>query len=192
MKMKVLKSVLVLLMVGFTMFAYAQNKPINVKSSTIEWKGSKVIAGSHVGSLQFKSGSVVLDSKGNLKGGSFEVDMTTVMVKDLEAGKGKEKLEGHLKSDDFFSVEKFPVAKLKITKIKSLKNGKYEATADLTIKGITKSITFPVSFTGKKGEAKVTVDRTQFDIRYGSDSFFDNLGDKAISNNFELDIIVYI
>lgn len=190
--MKVMKSVLVMLMVGITMFGYAQNKPINVSSSSIAWKGSKVIGGSHDGSLKFKSGTVNLDSKGNFKGGTFEVDMTSILVKDLEAGKGKEKLEGHLKSDDFFGVEKFPVSKLKITKIKSLKNGKYEATADLTIKGITKSIKFPLSFSGKKGEAKVTIDRTQFDIRYGSDSFFDNLGDKAISNNFELDIVVFI
>jgi len=190
--MKVLKSVLVLLMVGFTMFAYAQSKPINVNSSTIAWKGSKVIGGSHDGSLKFKSGTITMDSKGNFKGGSFEVDMNSIMVKDLESGKGKEKLEGHLKSDDFFGVEKFPVTKLKVTKIKNLKNGKYEATADLTIKGITKSIKFPMSFSGKKGEAKVTIDRTQFDVKYGSDSFFDNLGDKAISNNFELDIVVYL
>ena len=97
-----------------------------------------------------------------------------------------------MKSDDFFAVESFTTSTLKITNVKSQRGGKYSVTADLSIKGKTESVTFPVEVSLVEGKvtatAKITVDRTKFDVRYGSNSFFDNLGDKAISDEFTIDI----
>ena len=121
-----------------------------------------------------------------LNGCEFVVDMTTISNNDLEAGKGKEKLEGHLKSADFFGIESNPTAKLVFTSVKAMNDHSYTVTGDLTIKGITKPVTLVVSMFENKATATLKVDRTKFDIKYGSGSFFDNLGDKAIYDDFDL------
>ncbi len=163
---------------------------IDVETSVIEWKGSKVIGNSHTGTLQFKDG-VLKMKKGNLVGGEFTVDMTTLEDTDLSGGM-KSKLEGHLKSDDFFGVEKYPTSRLEITKVGKEKNGIAQVSAKLTIKGTTEEITFPAEVTITDGwaiaSADLTFDRSKFDVRYGSGSFFDNLGDKAISDDIELTV----
>ena len=127
--------------------------------------------------------------KGKLVGGSLVVDMTTITE-----SKGSTKLEGHLKSDDFFSVEKFPTATIKIKGSSEGENGDLEVTADLTIKGTTQEITFMAmveeSGDGINGSADLVFDRSKFDVRYGSNSFFDDLADKAISDNITLTISV--
>ena len=121
---------------------------------------------------------------GSIVGGEFVIDMTTINNTDLEGGM-KKKLEGHLSSPDFFAVEEFPTATLKI-KSSEGHDGHMHVTADLTIKGITNEITFDASYKEKDGTfmatADIVIDRSKFDVRYGSDSFFDNLGDKAINN----------
>lgn len=160
----------------------AQNKKVNVEKSTLEWVGKKV-TGQHNGTVNFSSGTLVFDGK-KLKGGEFEVDMTTLTATDLTGG-GKDKLNGHLKSDDFFGVEKFKTASLKFKTIADKGNGKYTITADLTIKGKTNPITFDMTISGNNATADLVIDRTKYDIKYGSGSFFDNLGDKAINDNFE-------
>jgi polyisoprenoid-binding protein YceI len=124
--------------------------------------------------------------------GTFEMDMNSINNTDV-ADKGyNEKFVGHLKSDDFFSTAKYPKATFVLTKSSSKGNGNYDVSGKLTIKGISNEVTFPAQITadGKqlKASAKITVDRTKFDIKYGSGSFFDNLGDKAIDNNFILDV----
>jgi polyisoprenoid-binding protein YceI len=111
--------------------------------------------------------------------------MTSLISTDLE-GDSKAKLEGHLKSDDFFSVEKHPTSTLVFTNVKSTGKNSYEVTGDLTIKGITKPITFDVSIYGNKATATAKIDRAEYNVRYGSGSFFDNLGDKTIYDEFDL------
>lgn len=161
------------------------------KSSTvIGWKGEKV-TGEHTGTIQLANGSLTVDG-GELKGGSFEIDMTSIKCTDLTDASTNQKLVGHLKSDDFFSVDKNPKAKFVITKATKKSATKYTITGNLTIKGITKEVTFPaevyISGTSVNATAKITIDRSQFDIRFGSGSFFDNLGDKMIYDNFYLDL----
>jgi polyisoprenoid-binding protein YceI len=161
-----------------------EKKEIKVSESTVTWKGYKV-TGAHNGSISLKSGHLEMNGK-KLTGGEFVVDMTTITVNDLEAGQGKEKLEGHLQSADFFGVESNPTSKLVFTSVKPMNENSYTVTGDLTIKGITKPVTLVVSMFENKATATVKIDRTKFDIKYGSGSFFDNLGDKAIYDDFDL------
>ena len=116
----------------------AQEKKIEVKDSNIEWEGEKV-TGSHEGTIELKDGYFTMEN-GELKGGEFVMDMTSITVTDLE-GEDKGKLEGHLKSDDFFGVNNHPTAKLVITSVAKKSNGTYGVVADLTIKEKTNSIT---------------------------------------------------
>ncbi|MEO1518621.1 MAG: YceI family protein [Bacteroidota bacterium] len=165
------------------------NKSIDPSKSQITWKGYKVL-GEHSGTIQLSS--VDLDmSDGVLKGGSFSIDMTSIKCTDLE-GEYAGKLEGHLKSDDFFGVAKFPTAKFDITKVVSRgKAGNYKIVGNLTIKGITKEIRFNAETSGEGAmTAKITVDRSDFEVRYGSGSFFDNLGDKTIYDEFDLEVSI--
>ena len=123
--------------------------------------------------------------EGKLTGGEFEVDMTSLISTDLE-GEYKGKLEGHLKSDDFFGVENHPSSTLVFTNVKSSGKNSYEVKGDLTIKGVTKPVTFDVSVYGSKATATLKVDRAQYNVKYGSGSFFDDLGDKTIYDEFDL------
>ena len=120
-----------------------------------------------------------------LTGGEFVVDMPTLVSTDLE-GESKGKLEGHLKSDDFFGVDSHGTSKLVFTNVSPSGKNSYEVTGDLTIKGITKPVTFDVSIYGSKATATLKVDRTNYDVKYGSGSFFENLGDKTIYDEFDL------
>ncbi len=158
-------------------------KEVKTSSSSVAWKAYKV-TGSHTGTVDLVSGALLFDGD-KLTGGEFMVDMTSLISTDLE-GEYKGKLEGHLKSDDFFGVEKHPSSKLVFTKVTSTGKNSYEVTGDLTIKGITKPVTFDVSVYGSKATATMKVDRAQYDVRYGSGSFFDNLGDKTIYDEFDL------
>lgn len=169
--------------VFITASSIAQQKKINVAESTIEWTGKK-ITGQHTGTLNFSSGFLSFENK-QLSGGEFLVDMTSIQVTDLEAGKGKEKLEGHLSSDDFFGVNTYSTAKLVIKKATKTANG-YKIAGDLTIKGKTNPVTFDLAVKGSSASTTISIDRTKYDIKYGSGSFFDNLGDKAINDEFEL------
>lgn len=168
----------------------AKEVKVNTEASTITWTGTKVVGKSHTGTLQLKSGSLDI-TKGELKGGSFVIDMTTLTDTDLE-GEWKDKLEGHLKSDDFFGVATYPTASFAITSVKSTGDNTYDVTGDLTIKGKTESISFPATISekgkGYEAIANVTFDRSKFDVRYGSGSFFDNLGDNAINDDIQLEV----
>lgn len=158
-------------------------KEVNTEKSTVTWKAYKV-TGSHYGEVDLENGALVFDGE-QLTGGEFTVNMTTLVATDLE-GESKGKLEGHLKSEDFFSVSEFPKANLVITEVESTGKNSYEVTGDLTIKGITKPITFDMSVYGNKATATLKVDRAEYNVRYGSGSFFDNLGDKTIYDEFDL------
>ena len=153
---------------------------ISNTDSKVEWTATKVTGSSHSGTVNLKEGGLQV-ADGKVTGGKFTIDMTTIACTDLSGGMAK-KLVGHLNSEDFFSVAKHTQANLAI-----LKSDGNNLVANLTIKGITKEITFPATVKTADGvltaTAEITVDRTQFDVRYGSDSFFDNLGDKAIAND---------
>ncbi|SFU62901.1 Polyisoprenoid-binding protein YceI [Pustulibacterium marinum] len=163
--------------------AFAQTKTVKAEESTVTWKGYKV-TGSHEGTVDLKSGTLKFDGD-KLTGGQFTVDMTTIGSTDLE-GEYKGKLDGHLKSEDFFGVEKYPNATLKITKVKATGKNSYKVTGDLTIKSTTEPITFDMSVYGSKATATLKIDRSKYDVRYGSGSFFDGLGDKTIYDEFDL------
>lgn len=156
---------------------------INTANSSVTWRAYKV-TGSHMGTVSLKSGSLSFN-EGKLSGGSFVVDMTTLGSTDLE-GEWKDKLDGHLKSEDFFSVEKHQTSTLVFSSVTASGKNSYKVNADLTIKGITKPVTFEISVYGSKANATLKVDRAAYDIRYGSGSFFDNLGDKTIYDEFDL------
>jgi polyisoprenoid-binding protein YceI len=184
--MKNLKTIAMGLLVAFgTTVATAQTKKINTEKSTINWLGKKV-TGEHSGTVNLKEGNLIFKD-GKVAGGNFTVDMTSIATTDL-SGDWKTKLDGHLKADDFFGTEKNPNATLVFKKIATKANGVYNVVANLTIKGITKPVTFDLIVKDNNATAKVVVDRTKYDIKYGSGSFFDNLGDKVISDNFDLNV----
>lgn len=158
-------------------------KKVDVDNSKIVWKGHKV-TGSHDGHITLENGTLVFDDKNNLTGGTFTMDMSTLTVTDLE-GEMKGKLEGHLKSDDFFGVDKHSKSTFVITKVTG-KNGTYDVKGNLTIKGITHPNTFKMIVSNNTAKADIKVDRTKYDIQYRSASFFDNLKDKAIYDEFDL------
>lgn len=166
---------------------------VNSKSSKLEWLAKKV-TGQHNGSIDIKSGGLTF-SGSKLTGGNFVIDMKTITVLDLEAGSNmNNKLTGHLNSPDFFNTAEFDEASFKITSVKKAKgdDGNYSITGDLTIKGKTSPITFPaqVSKDGDKvtAKAKMTFDRSKFDIKFRSASFFENLGDKMIYDDVEMTV----
>lgn len=179
------------LIIGFGLMSLALNNPIegikiNTEKSVVNWKGYKV-TGEHAGTIAVKEGELMFDN-GKLTGGSFNIDMTSIKCTDLQ-GEWAGKLESHLKSPDFFGVETHPSAQFVITKVGSRGVEKeYKITGDLTIKGITKEIRFNATVSKEAAAAEIELDRTDFDVKYGSGSFFDNLGDKTIYDEFELTI----
>ena len=167
-------------------FHMSTKKNVDVVNSEIIWKGRK-ITGEHEGTIKLKEGSLDFDSKKQLTGGTFIIDMTTLNVTDLE-GEMKGKLEGHLKSDDFFGTAKHSTSNFIITKVEG-KNGKYKVTGDLTIKGISFPNTFDMIVKeNNTATANLKIDRTKYEIKYGSASFFDDLKDKAIYDDFHLNV----
>ncbi|TXE10450.1 YceI family protein [Gelidibacter salicanalis] len=180
-----MKSTLILVM-AFAAFSFTTVKNVDVINGDITWVGKKV-TGQHDGKITLKEGSLKFNDNDQLIGGSFIMDMTTLTVEDLE-GESKEKLEGHLKSDDFFSIAKHNTSKFVITKVEG-KNGKYKVTGDLTIKGISFPNTFDMTVTDNNtASAQLKVDRTKYDIKFRSTSFFEGLADKAIYDDFDLNV----
>ena len=174
----------------FTIVSFSQEMNVDITNSKIGWLGKK-ITGQHNGFINLKSGVLKMDS-GQLVGGSFVVEMSTIKNIDLEGG-SKEKLEKHLNSSDFFDTENFPTSTLIITNVMvSDEDNTYEVKGDLTIKGITKPIDFLLEMENNVAKTKVVVDRSLYDIRYGSKSFFDNLGNRAIDNDFILDVMLQL
>lgn len=184
--MKTVKIAVVVLTLLVSGMVSAQKVSVNSEKSTLKWHGKKV-TGEHYGNIMLKEGW--LEIKDNaITGGTFVIDMTTITCTDLEDAGYNAKLVGHLKSDDFFGVEKFPTAQLVIKETTGFKNGKAMVKAHLTIKGKTNAIEFEAVKNGGNYEAIITVDRSKYDVKYGSSSFFENLGDKVIYDEFTLDV----
>jgi len=182
---KTAKSVLILaIATTASAFTNPVKEKLEVKESTINWLGKKV-TGKHHGTITLKEGYLEMEGD-NIVGGQFVIDMTSITVLDLK-GDMKGKLEGHLKSDDFFGVADYPTATLVVNNAK--KNGSiYTVNGNITIKGITQPISFDLNKDGNTATTTVTIDRSKFNVRYGSGSFFDNLGDKTIYDDFQLDV----
>jgi polyisoprenoid-binding protein YceI len=181
------KNLAIIVLVAFTTLSFTkienEKKEIKTDKSKVVWKGYKV-TGSHEGNISIKSGFLTFNES-KLVGGEVVIDMTTLGSTDLQ-GEYKGKLDGHLKSDDFFGVENHPTATLVFTNVTASGKNSYNVTGNLTIKGKTNPITFAISIYGNKATASLKVDRTKYDVRYGSTSFFDDLKDKAIYDEFDL------
>jgi polyisoprenoid-binding protein YceI len=182
--------VLAVLAMSFTEKLIDGNHEINASDSSVKWVGKKV-TGQHNGTVAVKKGELVIKN-GKLEGGTFVIDMPSITSTDLE-GEYLQKLNGHLKSDDFFGVENYPEAKFSITKVTAKgSNGRYEVTGNMTIKSTTKPVTFDAQLVNNGDKvmavADIVIDRSEFDIRFGSGSFFDDLGDKTIYDDFTLSV----
>lgn len=190
---KVVLTAMSIVAIGFGAIAENDGKStmsVNSEESKVMWIGKKV-TGEHSGFIKMENGDLQFNGD-VLTGGSFEIDMKSITNTDIKDEGTNQKLVGHLKSDDFFGVEKFPKATFVITGAEAKKAGKYHIKGNITIKGITKEVEFPAQVTllGDKATATatLTLDRSEFNVRYGSGSFFDNLGDKVIYDDFTLDI----
>ncbi|MHC2992773.1 lipid-binding protein [Pontibacter sp. HJ8] len=159
--------------------------------SELTWIGKKV-GGEHSGTIGLQSGELLVANDA-VVGGEFTIDMASIANTDITAAEDNGKLVGHLKSDDFFGVEKHPTATFKINSVSPIADAaagqpNYNVTGDLTIKGKTNPVTFPATVSVENGVAtakgEVIVDRAKYDVRYGSKSFFDDLGDNVIDDNF--------
>ncbi|SHJ01548.1 YceI family protein [Algibacter luteus] len=171
----------------------AEAYTVNKDASTIAWKGFKP-TGTHTGTIAIENG--VLDvSNGNIVGGTFLIDMNSIVVTDIPAEDEKNaKLTGHLKSPDFFDAEKYPSAGFTITGLEEVE-GKMMLSGNLSLKDAKNNVTFPVSVTNENGVVTLTsetftIDRSKWNVQYGSKSFFDNLGDKFINDDIELKVSV--
>ncbi|WP_272148827.1 YceI family protein [Tenacibaculum aiptasiae] len=181
------------------------NKSINIAKSAIIWKGHKIL-GSHTGEIKLKNAGLTFDN-GTLTKGSFIVDMNTIKAVELmkdgdddeeekENNEGEEHddrddLANHLKNEDFFDTNKYPEATFTIKQ--ATKNGdSYKITGDMTIKGITKEISFDATISEQTLKSHLKINRTDFGIKYGSGSFFKNLGDNIIKDQFDLIISLVI
>jgi len=182
-----IKNFAIVALVTFTAFSFTtieeNKKEIKTDKSEVVWKGYKV-TGSHEGTIAIQSGSLTFEDE-KLTGGEMVINMTTINTTDLE-GEYKGKLDGHLKSDDFFGVANYPTATLVFKDVTASGKNAYAVSGELTIKGKTNPVTFTISIYGSKATASLKVDRTEYDVRYGSASFFDGLKDKAIYDEFDL------
>lgn len=169
---------------------------IDPAASTVGWKGTKKLGSAHNGGVALKEGSITMDAKGQLKSGSFVVDMTTISNEDLKGSPDyQKKLVGHLSSADFFDVAKYPTASFKITgvKVDPKKKDEVVVSGDFTMIGKTNPISFPAKIVSDKGmttgEAVIKINRTKWGLKYGSGNFFKELAaDKIISDEFELSL----
>jgi polyisoprenoid-binding protein YceI len=181
----------IILLTGFGVFtAKGQEKLVADTSKTsLSWLGEKV-TGQHTGTIKLQSGWLTI-SDNKILSGEFLIDMNSIK----DSG-GNTRLEGHLKSDDFFSVAKFPTVKLVLTGSGSFEKGTALVNGTLTIKGITNPIEFKATVQKKDDGlwyySNIIVDRTKYDIKYGSGTFFDNLGDKVLYDEFKLKVALFV
>ena len=163
---------------------------VDTQKSVLNWNGKKV-TGEHSGTIKLSDGMMMVDG-GKLTGGTFTFDMNTIVNTDLTDAGYNAKFITHMKSDEFFSTKKFPTSTFKVTKVTPKGGDVYDITGNMTIKGITNAVTFPatVKMTDNAitANGKAVLDRTKYDIRYGSKSFFENIGDKAIYDDFTVEM----
>lgn len=182
-----MKTSIVLLLVAFIFqnINAQQKLTVNTEKTKLEWLGEKV-TGEHKGTIKLKSGNLTWNDN-KITGGEFLIDMST--IEDVE---DNQKLEGHLKSEDFFGTEKYPEAKLVISESTPFEKGTATVKGTLTIKENTHPVEFKAARQEKEDGvwfySNIPVDRTKYNIRYGSGTFFENLGDRTIYDEFKLKV----
>lgn len=167
-----------------------KNFKVNSEKSLVEWIGRKV-TGAHNGTIEVKEGTFAFENN-NLSSGKFVIDTRSIKILDIDDAETNAQFAGHLASDDFFNSDQFPDAVFEITHTEPGDNNSYYVTGDLTIKGITHSITTTLQIVKTDNAAvldtKIVIDRTKFNIKFRSSNFFTNLGDTLIYNNFDLNV----
>ena len=185
---KLILLTVVSILIGFNIQGQESYK-ILPENSTIEWVGEKV-SGAHSGYINLQNAFFLFEEE-KFVGGEFNIDMNSIKCTDIENPKYAAKLEEHLKDSDFFNTNKYPTSNFKISKI-IFDGTSYMITGDITIKEISQEITFPAQFENDgdlfHATASLKIDRTKHDIKYGSGSFFDDLGDRMIYDEFTLKI----
>ena len=186
--MKKLFAFTALIMSTFFMMAFNSIKEevynVDTANSTIGWSAKKV-GGGHTGTVKITEGNLVYNGK-SLQKGAFTMDMSSITSDNA-------RLTTHLNSPDFFSTEKSPISKFEIIKVSAAGKERVNITGNLTIKGITHPLTFPATVKQANGvvvavASGIKVDRTKYDIKFRSKTFFGDIGDKAIDDEFELNI----
>ncbi len=163
-----------------SLFSFTTMASVDLTKSEVKWEGSKKIGDNHKGTVAFKSADLKVE-KNAIKSGEFVVDMNTISATDVK-DESKTKLDGHLKSADFFDVAKYPTAKFVIKSVAANK-----VTGDLTIKDKTETVTFDVKTDKKVSISTLEIDRTKFGVIYNSSNFVKNLGDKVINDTIKLE-----
>ena len=166
---------------------------VEISASKLIWTGKEVSTKQHNGTLNIKRGQIIISDKGSISG-DIEIDMSTINTTDIQ-GRGKERLDGHLKSPDFFDVKNHPVAFLKFQgNEKHFSDGKLKFDGELIIKNISHPISFFSTIDNVNGKlsarAEVTFDRSLYNVRFGSGKFFDNLGDRLIYDEISIDVFI--
>lgn len=188
--MKTLYIILSVLVFPFSTIAQTVNYEANPDLSEVKWSAAKV-SGNHFGTVTVKSGKIEVKND-KLVNAEVLIDMTSIVVTDIEDKSTNAALKGHLDSDDFFGTNKYPQAGITITQVIPESDGTYTAKGSITIKGQTQDISFPFVYKIEKGTlvaiAELKIDRTKFGIRYGSGNFFENLGDNMIYDEFEVKV----
>ena len=188
--MKIIR-LIVFTITAFTFMSQAlysqENFTVNVENSNLNWKGYKP-TGTHNGTIKLLSGNVAMENN-KIIGGNFVADMSTIKEVD-----GNAKLEGHLKSEDFFEIAVYPLSNFEITEIEN-KGEKIQVTGNMTIKGITKQITFPAALLVNEDVITLTSDtfqinRADFNVKFKSKSFFNDLKDKFVNDEFDFQVTI--
>jgi polyisoprenoid-binding protein YceI len=172
---------------------------VDIQQSSLRWIGYYLFSfGEHNGTINLKKGELVMTND-QLTGGSFEIDMTTITNLDMPADDGGNSLVNHLKSDDFFSSDKFPSASFEIAKVEPIKDAtadqpNVEITGTLTLKGVKNTLKFPAKVKSNgstiTAEAKFKFDRTKWNVHYNSGKIFSDVGDGAISDAIGMELII--
>jgi len=190
-----MKFILVVLISALSFATVAQKNglekiDIDLTQSKLEWTGKK-LGGEHYGNIQLSSGHLTF-AKNKLTGGTFEMDMASITCVDITDEKSNKRLVDHLKSEDFFSVARFPKSSFTITRVESKSETEHIVTGDLTIKGKTNPITFTAKINTMSNQiiadASLMLDRSKYDVKFGSQSFFENLGDKLVYDDVDMTV----
>lgn len=189
-----MKKILMMLTIAFLFqgVALAEVYTVDASGSSVDWVGTKV-TGAHDGSISISSGQIKFED-GQFVGGEAVIDMTSITVEDIKNPDTNQNLVDHLKNADFFDVTVHPEAMMKVTSVTPAGENVYDVTADFTIKDITNSVAFQARVT-KTGDsiqasAEIKIDRTKYNVRYGSGKFFEDLGDRMIHDEFKLTVSI--
>lgn len=189
-----MKNLLTVALMFISTWVHSQNAQstlnADVAQSKVEWTGKK-LTGEHYGEIKISTGRLTM-SNNKLTGGNFEMDMSSIICTDITDAKSNKRLVDHLKSEDFFSVNRFPKAQFVLTSVKLKSGTEYDVTGDLTIKGKTHPLSFPIKLTNTnnewRAEGTMTFDRSKYDVKFGSQSFYENLGDKLVYDDVDITV----